>query len=120
MVWAIYEPRRLSARVKVLLEDPTSELIVSHATLQELLNKVGRGKLKGAGTSVMGVFARIRDLADAFLPMTVDHIVSAANLPQIHHDPGDRILVAQALAEGVALITIDPEIHDYDVPYIWE
>jgi PIN domain nuclease of toxin-antitoxin system len=50
----------------------------------------------------------------------VNHIVSAANLPQIHHDPGDRILVAQALAEGVPLVTIDSEIHGYDVPYIWE
>ena len=106
--------------MKALLVDPESELIVSYITLQELLNKVGRGKLQIAGTSVNGVFARIEELADEFLPITVGHILSAASLPQIHHDPGDRILAAQALAEGVPLITIDPEIHDYDVPYIWE
>lgn len=72
-----------------------------------------------AGTSVPGVFNRIRELADVLLPVTVEHIVLAASLPQIHHDPGDRILIAQTLVEGVALVTIDPEIHDYDVPYIW-
>jgi PIN domain nuclease of toxin-antitoxin system len=53
--------------VKALLVDPESELVVSYITLQELLNKVGRGKLKIAGTSVNGVFTRIEELADEFL-----------------------------------------------------
>jgi PIN domain nuclease of toxin-antitoxin system len=92
---------------------------VSHVTLQELLNKVGRGNLPIAGTSVSGFFARIQRLADRYLPVTLDHILAAANLPQIHHDPGDRLLVAQALAENIPLMTLDPEIRDYAVPTIW-
>jgi len=102
-----------------LLEDPTNEIIVSHVTLQELLNKVGRGKLPIAGTSVNGVFARIQNLADMLLPISLEHILLAANLPQIHHDPGDRLLVAQALAESVPLMTLDPEVQDYDVLTVW-
>ncbi len=119
MVWAIYEPDKLSQSARSLLVDQTNEIVVSHVTLQELLNKVGRGKLRIAGTSVRGVFDRIYRLSDAFLPVTLDHIVSAASLPQIHHDPGDRLLVAQALAEGIPLVTLDPEIMDYGVATIW-
>jgi PIN domain nuclease of toxin-antitoxin system len=103
-----------------LLSDQTNEFLVSHVTLQELLNKVGRGKLPIAGTSVMGVFARIQRLSDTLLPVTLDDILAAASLPQIHHDPGDRLLIAQALAEGVPLMTLDPEIMDYDVPTVWD
>ncbi len=120
MVWAIYEPNKLSDLAKRLLSDPANEFLVSHVTLQELLNKVGRGKLPVAGTSVSGVFARIQKLSDTFLPVTLDHILAAANLPQIHHDPSDRLLVAQALAEGVPLMTLDPAIMDYDLPTVWD
>jgi PIN domain nuclease of toxin-antitoxin system len=80
---------------------------------------VGRGKLLIAGTSVSGVFARIEVFSDTFLPIRLNHILMAATLPQIHHDPNDRLLVAQALSEGVPLITFDPEIRDYAVPTIW-
>ncbi len=119
VVWAIYQPDKLSPLVSGLLADPTNEFVVSHVTLQELLNKVGRGKLVVAGTSVRGVFERIQRLSDTLLPVTLDHILAAASLPQIHHDPGDRLLVAQALAEGVTLITLDPEIVDYGVATVW-
>jgi PIN domain nuclease of toxin-antitoxin system len=120
VVWAIYGPDKLSDIAKQLLSDRTNEFLVSHVTLQEILNKVGRGKLPIAGTSVAGVFARIRKLSDTFFPVTLDHILAAASLPQIHHDPGDRLLVAQALAEGVPLITLDSEIRDYDVQTVWD
>jgi PIN domain nuclease of toxin-antitoxin system len=119
VVWAIYQPDRLSPLARNLLADQTNELIVSHVTLQELLNKVGRGKLAVAGTSVRSVFDRIQRLSDTFLPVTLDHILAAASLPQIHHDPGDRLLIAQALAEGVPLMTLDPEIMDYGIATVW-
>ncbi len=119
MVWAIYSPDRLSTLAKSLLNDPTNEFLVSHVTLQEILFKVGRGKLPIAGTSLSTVFARIQQLSDTFLPVSLNHILAAASLPQIHHDPNDRLLVAQALAEGISLRTIDPEIRDYAVPTIW-
>ena len=51
--------------------------------------------------------------------MTLDHILAAASLPQIHHDPGDRLLVAQASAENIPLMTLDLEIRDYAVSTIW-
>ncbi|WP_317890477.1 type II toxin-antitoxin system VapC family toxin [Granulicella aggregans] len=119
VVWAIYSPDRLSPLATTLLSDLSNEFVVSHVTLQELLNKVGRGKLPIAGTSLTGVFARIQRLSDSFLPVTLDHILAAASLPQIHHDPGDRLLVAQALAESIPLMTLDPEIREYAVPTIW-
>jgi PIN domain nuclease of toxin-antitoxin system len=53
------------------------------------------------------------------LPITPAHAAAAALLPPIHRDPWDRILVAQARAEGVPLLTIDSRIRRYDVETIW-
>jgi PIN domain nuclease of toxin-antitoxin system len=49
----------------------------------------------------------------------MDHILSAASLPDIHRDPYDRMYIAQALAEGVPLVTIDPKIWEYPLETIW-
>ena len=92
LIWAIYEPELLSARVRHILEDPSNEFTLSYAAVWELLNKVGRGRLLVAGTSVADVFEDIKGFGVSFLPITMDHILSAASLPHIHSDPFDRIL----------------------------
>lgn len=120
LIWAIYEPERLSARVAELLADGVNELLVSHAAVWELLNKVGRGKLMVAGVSVRDVYADIEALGVTFLPVTIENIVSAALLPHLHSDPFDRMFVTQALAEGLPLVTLDPEIRRYPVETIWD
>ncbi len=119
VVWTIYEPHRISSRVRLILEDPANELIVSHSTLWELLNKVGRGQLRLTTGSVKEVFGRIQVLGVTLLAVNLNDILAAAALPHFHSDPFDRMLVAQALAEDVPLITIDPEISQYPVQIIW-
>ena len=103
----------------LILEDPANELIVSHSTLWELLNKVGRGQLRLTTGSVKEVFGRIQVLGVTLLAVNLNDILAAAALPHFHSDPFDRMLVAQALAEDVPLITIDPEISQYPVQIIW-
>jgi PIN domain nuclease of toxin-antitoxin system len=119
VVWAIYEPHRISSRVKLILEDPTNELIVSHATLWELLNKVGRGQLRLTTGSVTEVFGRIQSLGITLMAVNLDDILAAASLHHYHSDPFDRMLIAQALAEGVSLVTDDKEIRQYPIQTIW-
>lgn len=119
VVWTIYEPHRISSRVRLILEDPTNELIVSHSTLWELLNKVGRGQLRLTTGSVKEVFGRIQALGVTLLAVNLDDILAAAGLPHLNSDPFDRMLVAQALAEDVPLITADTEIRQYPVQTIW-
>lgn len=53
------------------------------------------------------------------LPMTLDHAVTAARLPLLHRDPFDRMLVAQALVEGLTIVTRDPKIRAYGVQVLW-
>lgn len=119
MVWAIYESHRISSRVKLILEDPGNELIVSHATLWEILNKVGRGQLRLTTGSVTEVFGRIEALNIVFLAVNLDDIIAAASLYHYHSDPFDRMLVAQAIAQGVSLVTDDKEIRQYPIQTIW-
>jgi len=101
------------------LEDPSNEFTLSYAAVWELLNKVGRGRLLVAGTSVADVFEDIKGFGVRFLPITMDHILSAASLPHIHSDPFDRMFIAQALAARMPLVTIDPKIWQYPVESIW-
>ena len=119
VIWAIYEPEHLCDRVRLLLEDTTNEFIFSYAAVWELLNKVGRGRLLVAGTSVSSVMDDVEAFGATLLPVSLDHIHAAASLAHFHSDPFDRMFVAQALAEGVPLVTIDPEIRQYPVQTIW-
>jgi PIN domain nuclease of toxin-antitoxin system len=119
VIWAIYEPEKLPARIASLVRDPANELLFSYAAVWEMLNKIGRGGILTAGNSVTDAYEDIVALGMTLIPVTMDHILSAASLPDIHRDPYDRMYIAQALAEGVPLVTIDPKIWEYPLETIW-
>jgi PIN domain nuclease of toxin-antitoxin system len=103
-----------------LLQNPETELVVSHASLWELLGKISRGRLLLAGTSVETAVQRIVDLGVTFLHVELEHIVAAALLPHHHGDPFDRVIIAQAMAKGFAVATSDGMFAKYGVEIIWE
>ena len=115
LLWAANEPERLSAQAIALLEDPDNELLFSAASLWEvsIKNSFGRNDFK--------VDARLlrRGLLDngyVELPITSAHAVYVESLPAIHKDPFDRILIAQATAEGITLVTADGMVAKYPGP----
>ncbi|MHB1676254.1 MAG: type II toxin-antitoxin system VapC family toxin [Sulfuriferula sp.] len=115
LLWAAGQPDQLSAAARVLLDDPQNELIFSSASLWEIAIK------RGLGRSDFRVDPRLlrRGLLDngySELPITSEHAVAVDGLPPIHKDPFDRILVAQAMVEGIALITSDPLVAQYPGP----
>ncbi len=118
--WAIYDPGRLSARAKLLLEDSDNDFIVSYAAVWELLNKAGPGGLPIGNLPVTEVYTDIVAFGVKLVPVSMDHIITAATLPDIHRDPFDRMFIAQALAEGVPLVTRDPDIWQYSLQTIWK
>jgi PIN domain nuclease of toxin-antitoxin system len=120
VIWAVYEPERLPAHITSLLEDPANELLFSYAAVWEILNKIGRGGILTAGNSVADAYEDIQALGLTLIPVTIEHILAAASLPDIHRDPYDRMYIAQALAEGVPLVTIDPDIWKYPLETIWK
>ena len=115
LLWAAGQPDRLSAAARRLLDDPQNELMFSSASLWEVAIK------RGLGRDDFQVDPRLlrRGLLDngySELPVTSEHAVAIPSLPAIHKDPFDRMLVAQATVEGIALLTADPMVAQYPGP----
>jgi PIN domain nuclease of toxin-antitoxin system len=115
LLWAAGQPERLSATARRLLDDPRNELLFSAASLWEIAIKSALGR------DDFRVEARVlrRGLLDngyVELPITSQHAVSTDNLPPLHKDPFDRLLLAQALCEGITLVTADAQVARYPGP----
>jgi len=115
LLWAAGLPERLSAVAQKLLGDPNNELLFSAASLWEIAikNTLGRDDFR--------VDPRLlrRGLLDngyIELPVTGQHAVNVDGLPPLHKDPFDRLLLAQALCEGITLITSDAQLSQYPGP----
>ena len=115
LLWAAGEPGRLPARARALIKDPANELIFSAASLWEIVIKCGLGR---ADFRVDPRLLRRGLLDNSYgeLPVTSEHAVAVESLPPLHKDPFDRILVAQATVEGIALLTVDPVVAQYKGP----
>jgi len=109
--WAAY-PGRLRATTREVIASPDNEVFLSAASVWELGLKIARGKL----TLPEDYAPQL--LAHGFeeLPVSVAHAARATTLPPLHGDPFDRLLIAQALEEGLILVTSDQAIMRYDVP----
>jgi PIN domain nuclease of toxin-antitoxin system len=115
LLWSAGRPDRLSNEARALIEAPDNELFFSSASLWEVVIK------RGLGRDDFKVDARLlrRGLLDngySELPIGSEHVVAIDNLPAIHKDPFDRILVAQAQVEGITLLTADPTVAKYPGP----
>lgn len=112
LLWAASEPQRLTAKARTLLLDPANHLLFSAASLWEITIKNG---LERSDFNVdprrlwrMLVINGYREL-----PVTSEHTVAVNDLPHLHKDPFDRILVAQARVEGLTLLTADKLVAKY-------
>ena len=115
LLWAVGTPDRLSTQARSLLEEPDNQLAFSVASLWEIAIK------RGLGRSDFQVDPRLlrRGLTDngyRELAITGEHALQVDALPPIHKDPFDRILVAQAMAEGITLLTSDEIVARYPGP----
>lgn len=115
LLWAAGTPDKLSPAARGLIEEPRNELLFSAASLWEIAIKSTLGR---ADFRVDPHLLR-RGLLDndyEELPITGQHAVGVVGLPPLHKDPFDRILLSQALVEGVLLVTGDARLADYPGP----
>ena len=115
LLWAAGAPPKLSRAAVALLDNPENELMFSAVNLWEIAIKRSLGR---AGFEVEPqVFLR-RLLANGYseLPVSSAHAVAVGELPNHHRDPFDRLLVAQAIVEGVVLVTADAALARYPGP----
>ena len=108
VLWAFSRPGSLSSTARVLLEDAQTDLLVSAVSAWEITTKYRLGKLPGAEPIVLGYAAHLATLGARELPITSAHALSAGLFAAEHRDPFDRMLAAQAIAEGLPLVTADP------------
>ena len=111
VLWALAEPAKLTRPARAALEEAENEVFVSVVSGWEIAIKRALGKLEAPED----LEAAIRMQGFAPLLMTFHHAAQAGSLPTHHRDPFDRMLIAQAQAEGLVLVTRDPDIPRYGV-----
>jgi PIN domain nuclease of toxin-antitoxin system len=118
-LWAVVEPRLLSAKVRRLLEDPATGTVVSAASAWEIATKFRLGKLPGATAVVADYPAAINGLQARSLAIQDNHALLAGSLSHDHRDPFDRMLVAQAQIEGLTLVSKDRALRQFGLKLLW-
>lgn len=115
LVWGAQNSPRLPSEVSALMTDPSVKSFFSAASVWELAIKASR---KRPGLQIDPVRLRGGLLATGYheLPVDSQHALHVLNLPPIHKDPFDRLLVAQAIVEGLPLLTVDPKVSAYGEP----
>ncbi len=107
---------RISQSVKdFLLDTANNEIYVSHATAWEISIKYGVRKLELPETPELFVPDRIKRANFLHLPIKIQHVLQVHNLPPIHKDPFDRLLVSQARIENLTILTADPNFAKYQI-----
>lgn len=99
--------------------DPNNELYLSAASYWEICIKISIGKLTLADNWVRGIEDELASNEIGWLPITKEHCRQLVELPPLHGDPFDRLLIAQALTEKMTLLTADTNIRRYAVPTLW-
>lgn len=118
-IWWDSDPNRLSRQALALLEDQKSILLLSVTSIWEIQIKTQLGKLKLNLPLAEIVESQQRTNKIEILPITQAHAFALDNLPILHKDPFDRMLVAQANVEDAVLVTGDPIIAQYPVKHVW-
>lgn len=114
LLWALGDPDRLVPATRELLEDPAHDIFVSAASLWEIAIKAGLGKLEVPTDLERAVFA----VGFQALEIRFPHVRALRGLPNHHRDPFDRILVAQALHEGLKIVSRDARMPLYGVEVV--
>ena len=112
LLWATVVPRTLSARARALIEDTANDLYLSAASLWEIAIKHDRAR-NDFEVDPRIVRRALLDNGYTELAISTEHAMSIIGLPPIHKNPFDRLLIAQAMVEGITLLTVDKTLTKY-------
>ncbi len=118
-LWIVGGAKELSSRAREAFADPANEVFLSAASAWEIAVKHRLGKLPLP--AALDEFVPVQRAAHGIEPLTVEEesALHVAKLPDLHRDPFDRMLVAQALVGGLVLVTPDDTIRRYPVRTLW-
>jgi PIN domain nuclease of toxin-antitoxin system len=115
LLWAAGAPEKLPKKARQLLESPDNELAFSSASLWEIVIKRGLGR-EDFRVEPRRFHKALLDHGYRELAVTGEHTLAVEQLPPLHRDPFDRLLVAQAICEGITLLTSDGIVARYRGP----
>lgn len=119
LLWWLAGDRRLSAKARDAIEDETNEVLVSAASTWEIATKIRIGKLPASTLAGGGLTRAIAAQGFETLAITADHGERAGSLPGAHRDPFDRMLIAQAQAEAMAIVSNESLFDQFGVMRMW-
>lgn len=119
LIWFDQDDSRLAARAKSLLESSENELWLSPATYWEIAIKVSIGKLTLAAPFDEFMSRIVSQNGLLVLPVLVKHCSALIELEYHHRDPFDRLLIAQAMTEGIPVVSSDEQFDAYPVTRLW-
>jgi len=119
LLWFVLDDAKLSVPARTLLEDPATDVLVSPASYWEIAIKVRLGRLELHSAYDEFMHKGIVGNGFTVLPIEPRHTSLLTTLPFHHRDPFDRLLVAQALVERVALVSVDHALDVYGVDRRW-
>jgi PIN domain nuclease of toxin-antitoxin system len=118
-LWFITNDPQLSAVARTLIADPANEVLISPASYWEIAIKVRLGKYPMTVPYLTFITQGIDGNGFKVLPIEPRHTALLTAMPLHHRDPFDRLLVAQALAEAIPLVSGDPALDAYGVNRLW-
>ena len=119
LIWWLLGDDALSATARHVIADPGNESFVSAASAWEVATKYRIGKLPEAAVFAADVARIVAAHGFTELPISIRHGQIAGSLPGIHKDPFDRILVAQAITEDMAIVSRDAVLGAYGIVRLW-
>ena len=119
LVWYIQADPKLPAARQSDIQDAANEVWVSPASYWEIAIKVHTGKWKLNIPYPVLIDTALNVYKFQVLPILPDHTARLIGLPDHHRDPFDRLLIAQALAEGLSLVSVDAVFDQYGITRIW-
>ena len=119
LLWLFSDHPLLSQRVRAMFLEPQTKLHVSSVSFWEIALKWSLGKIELQGSWLQGLEKERKANDIDWLEVKQAHLFSLLQLPFIHRDPFDRLLIAQAQAEGMVLVTEDHNIHIYNALCLW-
>ncbi len=119
LIWWLTDSQRLNGVVRDAIVDSSNEKLISAASAWEIATKHRIGKLADAETFALDLRGTIADQGFEEIPITVEDAVRAGQLPGHHNDPFDRMLIAQALARNIPLVSNERVFDQYGVRRLW-
>jgi PIN domain nuclease of toxin-antitoxin system len=118
-LWFVSGSAKLSGEARKLIDNPINQPYLSVASLWEMAIKVSIGKLS-LDIPLETLIPQHMELSSInLLPIDLPHVAMVSTLPFHHRDPFDRLIIAQAMIEGIPVVSVDPAFDDYPITRLW-